>query len=153
MAKLIGGKMQPAEYLRNTWRVTLPAEVKYAEIFVPSFWANVASKFVRGDIIEVWPEDGSWFATLIVRVSARTHAIVGELRYVNFNVPESATPLPGGEIPEGTAPTGVNPPTVEWKGPKLKWAVIRHDGEYMKDGFESKTDAQKWVDENDGSLV
>lgn len=150
MAKLNGTKMQPAEYVRNFWRVTLPVGIDYQELFVPSFWANVAAKLVRGDIIEVFVEDGSWYAQVIVRVQARTHAVVGELLFTDFSAnvaaAEPTSPTPGAE-PAGPAPT------VEWKGPVHKYSVIRHDGEYLKDGFETKAEAQAWADENAESLV
>jgi len=152
MTKLIGNKLQPAEYIRNNWRVNAPVGVKYEELFVPSFWANVAIKFVRGDVIEVFAEDGSWYAEVIVRVSARTHAVVGELMFKDFNLKAVEGEPSEGVTKEGTKSEG-SAPTIEWKGPKLKYAVIRHDGEYMNKGFETKQEAQDWVEANAETLV
>ena len=150
MAKLIGHNMQPAEYKRNTWRVNVPADTDYKELFVPSFWANVAIKLVRGDVIEVFAEDGSWYAELLVRVQARTHAQVEELLYKNFG--EKAEQV-AENTALGSAKSEGAAPTVAWKGPNLKYSVVRHDGVYLKNGFETKQEAQDWADANAEALV
>ena len=69
-------RIKEAEFVRHAFRVTVPNDVKYDEVLKPEFWVHVAAK-MNGDahdLVEVMPEDGSWFALLIVVSASRLHA-------------------------------------------------------------------------------
>lgn len=64
-----------SEYARNTFNYNMPKEWDYEDLFVPTFWTNVAGQLLgpaqgeknrEGSIIEVSPVDHSWFARLYV---------------------------------------------------------------------------------------
>lgn len=135
MSKLTADRIKPAEFVRNVFRVNAPEGVAYKDVLVPDFWAHVSATFSRGDSLEVFAEDSSWYAQLLVLDASRLHAKVTPLIYQNFQI---------------KAKKEVDPDfSVEFKGPQRKWSVLRKkDKEIVKDGFESKDDAATWLEAN-----
>lgn len=81
---LHGTRFKQAEFDRNIWSVELENHTDVKELADPGFWAHVAQKLKRGDRIEVYPEDLTWFAEMIVSDSGTTWAKVQPLRIVEL---------------------------------------------------------------------
>src|SRR5215207_5075535 len=76
--------LTPAEQSRNVHRITLEERVPYEHLFKPATWAHIAHDFGPDDLIEVVPEDRSFFALLIVREVGHTAMVVEELLHKKF---------------------------------------------------------------------
>ena len=140
MSKLTADRIKLAEYARQVHRVTTPEGITYPEILASEFWAHVSGTFTKGDLIEVFAEDSSWYAQLLVLDCSRLHAKVASLVYQSLAVKAKRA--------EDTAFS------VEFKGPNRKWSVIRKkDKEIVKENFESKDDANVWLDENRETFI
>ena len=133
-------RIKEADYARHVFRVSVPNDVTITDVLKPDFWVHTAGKMHNTDIIEVMPEDESWFAQLIVRSASRLHARCVVLNYKAFD--EVKTKDVDG------------PFIVKHNGPKAKWAIIRRaDKALVKDGFESRELAGEWLDENQADLL
>lgn len=140
--KLVSNRIKPAEFARNKHRATPEQSASLRDILNPAYWAHTAAKFAVGDLIEVFPEGGAWYAQLLVVGCSKLHAKVAVL---------SMTKLAneGGKSSEDKAAF-----TVEFKGPQRKWSVIRvADKAYVKEGFDSKEEAAKWLANNEAELL
>lgn len=141
MSKLNPEGLKEAEYVRHVFRATVPNDTTINDVLKPDFWAHVAAKLHNTDIIEVCPEDESWFAQLIVRSASRLHAKCAVLRHQSFNADKKTAE------PEG-------PFSIKHNGPKAKWCVIRRvDKALVKEGFASKEEAAKWTEDNQADLL
>ena len=139
--KLTPEGLKEAEYVRRVFRATVPSDVTPADIVKPEFWAHVSVKLHNTDIIEVMPEDESWFAQLLVRSSSRLHAKCEVLHLKTFNDVKKAKEVEG-------------PFSLKHNGPKAKWCVIRNaDKALVKDGFASKENAAAWIEANQEDLL
>jgi hypothetical protein len=122
-----------AESVRTVWHVTAPIGTKPDDLLDPAYWAQVSREFLRvGAIIEVVPEDQSWFSELRVMAVGPVWASVALLRHVNL----------------AEAPTiAVNPKfAVGWGGPVHKFRVTRTtDQEILSKGHATAADAEKWL--------
>lgn len=118
-----------ADQKRNVWRAVLPAEVEYADIQDPSYWAHTSMKLRAGDIIEVTTEDARFYAEMLVRDAGHLFATVEEIRFVSFEVPEDASADNSAGL------------SVEYGGRYHKYRVVRmRNGkkEVIASGFETK---------------
>lgn len=144
-AKIVQRKIHPSRFkqadgVRNVWVVVPEEGVPYEALLDDAYWAHIADKLRPMDRIEVLPEDGAYFAELIVRASGRQFANVIELRKVRLDT--SAVASPDGRY------------DVQWKGPHHKFAVVRiSDKTPMQTGFENKVDAFTWLSQNLHSLA
>ncbi len=66
MTQMSSGRMKLAEHARNVHVVSVPAGVTLEQAMVPAFWAHVAHMIKPKDRFELWAEDRSWFADVIV---------------------------------------------------------------------------------------
>lgn len=134
--KALQGRLAEAAYQRNEWRYTAEAGTTINEILDPQYWAHVAANFKPHDIIEVIPEDGSWYARLIVLTNARLWAKVFLLQKADLEKALADTPATDDETHE-----------VKWMGAIEKHAVIRKaDKALIKGGFTTKLEAHTWLD-------
>lgn len=132
--KLSANRFALAEHQRNIWRVALDEGVDIKETLESSFWTHVASKLRAGDLIELLPEDGAWFATLIVRDADRIWAKVEVLSQTKFGATTAA--------PESVA-AGYD---VQWKGPVRKFVVVRvADKQPMSEQHGTREAASAWL--------
>jgi hypothetical protein len=132
------GRMKLAEYERNEWVANVEHGVTTDDIQDPSFWSLMASQLKPYDHIEARAEDGSWVAYLIVTGCDRTWARMAVDRIVKLTT---------GDIAQTQAAVMHN---VLWKGPQLKYSVIRlSDSENIKPGFQTKDEAYQWLREHE----
>lgn len=99
-----------------------------------AYWAHVSSKMRVGDLIEVVPEDASYFAELFVRDVGKLYAKVSVLRHLELNKRDAEVQTPAGY-------------EVRWRGPQAKYGVVRGK-DVLKDGFVDKAEATQWITDN-----
>lgn len=129
-----------AENKRQDWVVDVPVSVTLEQAMEPSYWAHVAELMEPLDHIELRCEDGSWVADLIVQFCERNYARV---------VLKNLTKLE----PVTDAPANAIDHKVQWKGPVLKFCVIRvSDDKIIKQGIKSKPLAYDELQEHEKSL-
>lgn len=132
-------RMRLAEYERQDWVANAPENTDPEDLKDPAFWSHMASNFKPYDRIEVRADDGSWIAECRVLMCERTWAKVAVLHVHKLSSVSSAK-----------APSKYR---VEFKGPHRKWSVIRgSDGEYVKDGLNTKDDADTWLRDHEKNL-
>ncbi len=98
----------------------------------PAYWAHVARQLKPHDTIRLIPERGDFYALLIVTAKGPNYAKVKLLQHVPLE-----------EV--GNEDDGYSADlAVEWKGPRVKFAVIRKsDGARLKEGFDERRDAEQ----------
>lgn len=127
--KLSPAKLQPASHYRTRYAAVVDDGTSVDDLKRPEFWCHVANKLRQTDVIEVLPEDGSFFAELLVLKTGIGFAKVMLLRHVDLE----------GQETDGDSDLV----HVQWKGPHRKHSVIRKsDGEILRDGFATKADAE-----------
>lgn len=140
--QLLPMRLGLAEYKRNTWCVYPENGVTFEEVMNPDFWSHVAKQMKPGDRVEVWAEDGTWWAELLVRDTRALAVLMGVISKIDF---KSAR-----EPKKNAKP----PYYVDWKGPHRKFAVVRDaDNEVIKDGFAVKDDAELYAREHEKALA
>ena len=124
------------EFARNVWCVTVDNTVSVETLSDPRFWVSTSNFFKIGDHIEAMPEDGSWWAHLIVRNVERSSIKTGLINHTHFE--DAAVPSESfGDF------------EVKWRGPKARFGVIRKmDGNCLHAGFMTKTEAMGWAMEH-----
>lgn len=142
-AKIIASRVTAAEYARQCHRVTPEAGSKLSDMLVPSYWAHVAAKLHEGDFVEILPEDKAWYAQGIVMSCSQVHARIEVL--VSKVLAEEAKP----EVAAKDEPFEIT-----FKGPSRKWSILRvEDKAVVKEQFDSKKDANAWLEANRTELV
>lgn len=127
---------KPAEYERNIFRAVTGAGVNIVELLDPAYWRDVAVNLKPLDRIEINPEDGAYWAEVLVLSCSRTEAIVQTLRYVELDQRRVARNETSGY-------------RVEWGGPVAKNRVIRlKDNRVLQDGFDLPEQAHTWLSEH-----
>jgi len=130
-------QMRVAEYERIVYVADIAFGVSLDEILAPGFWAHVATKLPPYTQIEARSEDGSWIAYLIVTGSDRTWARVAVDRVVNLTTKD-------------VSETQATSHEVKWKGPALKYAVIRlSDNAVVLSGFRQREEAIRALQEHE----
>jgi len=127
-----------AGHFWSTYQCVADAAHTPDDILTSDYWSHVAAvRTIRvHDTFEVRCESGEWSAELIVT------AVIGKVVRVrpvsvwtaeNYNPETAGLSEPAGE--------GV---TVSYKGPALKWCIVRQsDKEMLKQGLASKGDAMR----------
>lgn len=129
--KLSGPRMKEESFVRTIYVATPEHGVVLEDLERPEFWAHVAEQLKPGDLIHVYPEDGSFWAELLVQSTSRVAAKVFVLRKHE---------LSAADLPEEDADF-----EIKWAGPTAKFRVIRKsDGEVMKEGM-GKDEAQAYL--------
>jgi hypothetical protein len=101
----------------------------------------VAATFNPHSRIEVLPEDGTWFAELIIISCGRNWANVLPLRHVELT---GAAPAPVAEAKY----------KVMWRGVVHKHCVVRvSDKEVVKTEFATAAEAAKWLEDYEATVV
>lgn len=141
MPVLMPDRIGHAEDKRHDWVVDLPITVTLEQALEPSYWAHVAAQMEPLDHIELRSEDGAWVAYLIVSFCERNYAKVVLDRVIKL---ESSD-----EVPLSTVKH-----KVEWKGPSLKFCVIRvSDSQLLQSGMREKHTAHAWMIEHEKTLA
>lgn len=140
LRKIHPSRFKLATHVRNVWSIVPEDGTAYEEILEPSYWTHIAERLRPNDRIEVFAEDGSYFAELIVRSSTRLSAKVQELRKVQLGEVEGASPMSGFDV--------------MWRGPHHKHAVIRlKDKVPLQTGFDTREAAVAWLAVNIRNLA
>lgn len=144
MSKLIADRIRVADYIRQLLRVTPEAGTTIEEVLKPDYWVHVAPKAKLGDVLEIFPEDGSWFVQAVVVSCSNVHLKLHVLNKVVINEVKAESKKDDKKD---------EPFRVEFKGPQRKWSVIRKDGVYIKEGFEDRRGAEAWLAENQKDIA
>lgn len=126
-------RVKLAEVDRQDWVATAEMGTTLEQIIEPSYWAHMASKLKPYDHIEVRVDDGIWLAQLLVKEAGRNWAAVLMLQSYKLETAD-------------VAQTRSSKYKIDWKGPHLKFCVIRlEDGERLQEQM-TKRDAQVWLE-------
>jgi hypothetical protein len=121
---VIDQRMKSAEYERNVWVVNAEHGTIVNDVLEPAYWAHVAQKLRPYDRIEVRVDSGEWLLELMVLGCDRNWARVHVLHRYELGPVEAELPA-------------AQKHKVEWKGPQLKWCVIRvSDSEIIVRGLD-----------------
>jgi hypothetical protein len=102
-----------AEAVRNVWVVNAEQGTTVNDVLEPAYWAHVAQRLRPYDHIEVRIDTGEWLLSLLVLGCDRNWAKVHVLH--RYELEKAETDMPKAKKHR-----------VEWKGPQLKWCVIRN---------------------------
>ena len=144
MTKLLEKSLIGAEFARQAFVAAPPAGTKFDELLEPDYWGHVARKFNPFDIIEVVPEDGAFYAKLIVVNCGKVWAKVQKLEYVDIGFK-----APSGKV-EGFAAAIAQTAAeyeVKFAGAAAKWRVVRiSDNEVVsKEPLPTRDDAIEFM--------
>jgi hypothetical protein len=125
--------LQRRDHYCFEYAVVLPADVTLEDTLDPGFWSHInahsPAKLRQHDTIRVIPEDGTYFAELIVLQAGKGFAKVKMLRHL--------------ALEESEQPTELSSTEVKWRGPALKWVVERKtDGMRLKERLNTRADAE-----------
>ncbi len=161
---LTAGKLQQAEYARLRFAITPEPYESLADVLKTEYWVHVAGMLRPQSIIEVVPQDGSYYAELFVHSCDKTFATVRLLRVVVLDEEQMvsaqkaakeamATSGKKGEKPIPEADKGTEH-YVDWAGPQHKGRVIRTaDKQVIKEGFATKKEAYIWMLQHEETLA
>ena len=139
MGALKASRFKSAELMRMIYTAVPEHGTEFEEILKPEYWAHVGHTMQPGSRIEVMPEDGSYFAELLVRDCRRLWASVALLRKVDFHDNEQIASQSAGGVSY----------SFQWRGPHAKHAVIRTapagNKDVMKEGFATRDQASVWL--------
>lgn len=126
-------RMHLSEYKRQDWVCNAELGTTVEDVLKPEYWAHMAALMNPYDHIEVRVDDGSWVAYLLVTACDRTWAKVKLDRKLEL-------------VDDVSTPEQSIRHRVEWKGPQLKWCVIRvSDSERVQSEMASKEVANEWL--------
>ena len=129
---------QLSQYARNVWMASPAVDTPFERIMEPEYWAHVAAQLRPMDQIEIYPEDMSYYALLIV-----TDTGTGAVRVVPIIHPVN---LHKKEM-ESLKTALSDDYDVKWVSPTKKYGVIRkEDSERIKAGFKDPASAWLWLD-------
>lgn len=134
-------RWQIGDFMNTRHSIVPEAGTPWESILQPEYLANI-TRLKSGDIIEVRPEDSSYYAELFVLAKGRNWATVAVLRE------------PVKLIPAGRAPSSVAAYEAVFKGSLALWCVIRlSDNTMMKDRLPTEADARAWIVQLERSLA
>lgn len=126
--------LRPAEQDRVVYRAYPDTGTAYEDVLNPAFWAHTSRTLKRFDMIEVLPEDESYFAELLVVRVIPGGVIVKERSKIVFDEPVVEDDL--GDL------------QIKWSGPLARWRVTRKsDNVILAEGkiVETREMAQQFV--------
>ena len=143
---LLSKQLQQVAFHHNEWCADVEAGIQVERILNPDFWAHVATKLKRGDIIRVIPQDMSWFAELLVAGSTKVAAHVIPLRIQDLTEKKSKI--------ASDDDTGNALYFTKWRGPRALWCVLRRsDNAVLAEKLGSKDMAAQWISDFEKGIV
>lgn len=131
--QITSDRFKLAEVERQDWVCTAHFGTRIDEITDPAYWAHIASKLRPYDHIEVRVDDSSWIAEVLVLEAGRNWARV---MITNKWTLDSAD----------VSQTVTESYKVVWKGPMLKWSVVRLiDSAMLSKEHTNKSQAEDWL--------
>ncbi len=125
----------PAEFQRTVWHVFAESTLAPQDLLVPSYWAHVAEKLKPQHRIEVASESGDWWAEYFVLERGPKWARVALMREMDLRQVVSASP----------AKLTLDDFEIKLRGMRKQSIVRKADKEVIKDGFESRQDAEDYL--------
>ena len=121
-------RLQRSEYARTHWLVNAEPKTTLEDIKDPQYWAHTALMIQPHDRIEVWADDNTWFAELVVIMCDRTWANVHVIGY--HEVVKSQVKIePNNDF------------DIRYNG-QHRWHIVRKkDGHILRDGLPSQDEA------------
>lgn len=145
--RLAPNRLQLAEYKRNLWRIMVDVDVTIDEILQPEFWTHAAKGLRQYDRVEIVCVDGKFFAEVLVTAVLPAGVIVRKISYVEFVKTEPVKSTKQKKEENQLY-------SIEYKGNINKHSVIRNaDKVVLKDGFDTKAQAQDWLDSYELNLI
>lgn len=125
--------LREADHYRNVWQITLDQSETLQSCLQPDFWQHIARRLRPLSEIIVYSHDYGWRATLLVRSATPLSARVVLLSFTDLDAAEAE----GRKLaPDATL-------TTTWKGPALKYCIVRKgDKAVVEQGF-TKTEAEE----------
>lgn len=125
-------RLKPAEGEYNRWSVVVDHGVKPTDLLKTDFWQHHTKMLRPFDEIRAIAEDGSFCMWLLVLGTGPLDAKVASIGVVDMD------PLDPDEyeVPKGYA--------VKYGGQISKWRAMRGN-DVIKDGFNSRSEAQRWL--------
>jgi len=131
--KILDASFQRAGHFRASYEAIIPAGMALKDVLSPEFWANTARRMRQFDIIAVMPEDGAFYAELIVQTVGTGFAKVAVVLEVQLDADSEGVVTDKSVI-------------VKWRGPSCKFGVVRtSDKMVLREGFDDKDDAERWA--------
>lgn len=125
------GRLQEIGHARRELSALIPAGTKIDTILDPTYWKHYVRDIRPMDVIEAFCEDGSWEVSLRVMFVSTAEVQLKVRWHQEYDVSQEE------EIESDIL-------AVKWKGPAMKFAVIRKDTkEIIQSGFYPKGEAFK----------
>lgn len=134
MTQLAPRNLEPSDAARNEWNVKPEFGTPMDAMLDPAYWAHVSAKLRRGDIINVLPEDNTYFAQFLVLEAGKLFAKVVKTPMCFDIKPAQMLNI---EVPKGYE--------IKFRGPR-KWSVLRGT-DVLKEDLE-KSDAERWLSDH-----
>jgi len=150
---LLPTRIKLADYVRQHWRSTPDGGITLEQVMEPSFFGHIAKKIALLDIIEVIPQDNSYFAELLVTGKTEDRITVTLLRHVTLthqtksqtkrvqaqtNKPESAPPA--------TERFSEEELEVKYRGAIAKHTVwVKDTRQVIREGFDTSDEAKDFL--------
>lgn len=138
--KILPNQFKQAEYHRNAWSVVPEPGTALKDFTTADAWLHVSKSLKARDQIELMPEDGAWYALLIVRSNGEKGPVLGVLHYVAFGADTKA-------VDDSAAFY------VKFAGSD-KWRVLRKsDNAVLAKGMATREEAEAWIEEHNTALA
>ena len=131
MKQLPANGLEPAEYKRREWRVSVPYDTTVEEMLTPEYWGHVSTRMQSGDTIEAIAEDNSFYAKFLVRGARKLEASVSLIHFVTLEAPVVDQAFIDGY-------------EVKFRGTRSKWSILRGK-DVIKDGFDTENVAKAYL--------
>lgn len=133
--RLNAAHLHPAEHFRTVRFARVDNNVTIEDILKPLFWTHCSGTIKAGDRVEIMPQDGSWYAEFMVMATGTTWSRVVLLQKFELDkAPPSPLQLADYDISYGS--------------PTTKHRVLdKATRQVIKDGFETKEAAQKFIED------
>lgn len=129
-------RIKSGDFVRTFYVATAHENTEPQDLLRPEYFAHVAAQFKPRDRIEVWADDGSWIADLVVMGASRNSADVRLLNTYQINSAHSP----------GDTPSELQSYFVKHRGVHSQWSVIRKaDNHVVFEGGSSRAVADAWL--------
>lgn len=129
-------RIKSGDFVRSFYMATAFENTEPTDLLKPEYWAHFAQKLRLRDRIEVWANDGSWIADVVVMGATKNSA---DVRVLRVDYLDNVRPV--GDLPEG-----LKSYEVRYRGIHSQWSVIRvADNAVVHEGEGSRTAADNWL--------
>jgi hypothetical protein len=129
---IVPNRVQMAEHGRNHFVATAPSGAQPEDFLKAEYWGMVSKTMKPYDLVEVRTDEGTFWGLYIILASDRTWARLHPLLEVR---------LPSAEAQEISKDY-----KIEWKGPHMKYCVIRlSDSSAVHEGEQERRGAEEWL--------